>query len=206
MRPLPRILAVTDDEIVGQADFPIRAAAIASAGPAIGLVVRSPAASGGQRLRSLERVRALARPAEAATIAHGDPALGRIAGAQGVQLRTSDLSPADARRVLRDGWIGVSIHHVDEGREARDGGADYLVAGSVYRTASHPDRPARGLDWLVQIVALGLPVFAIGGITADRLADVKATGAYGAAAIGALWREPDPAKAADLMVREWSRE
>lgn len=200
MRPLPRVLAITDDAIVDAEDFAIRAAAIAASGPGIGIVVRAPGAAAGRRLHHLDRVRALAKPPGAATIGHHDPAAARIADAQGIQLRTSDLTVSAARKVLGTGWIGISIHETDEARAAQAEGADYVVAGTVFETASHPNRPPRGLGWLAEVVAVGLPVFAIGGVTVERARAVRATGAWGVAAIGALWRAPDSAKAAIAML------
>jgi thiamine-phosphate pyrophosphorylase len=201
MRPLPRLFAVTDAAIAHDPDFGIKAAAILSVGPAVAIVARAPEASAKERLRLTDRVRALARPAEAATIAHGDPALAEAADAQGVQLRPGDLDPRAARSVFARGWIGVSVHDLREASAAVADGADYLVAGNVYETATHPGRPARGLPWLREIVALGTPVVAIGGIGPDQVAPVLETGAWGVAAIRSLWHDGDPAKAADRMAR-----
>ena len=195
MRPLPRIFAVTDDSICRREDFGIRAAAIAAGGAAVGIVVRAPEAPAAERLRLTDRVTALARPPEAAVIAHGDAAVARAAGASGVQLRRSDLAPADARRVLGSGWIGVAVHQPDEARAALAEGVDFLVAGNVYDTPSHPGRPGRGPDWLARIARLGVPVVAIGGITAARIPELLAAGAWGVAAISALWHAADPARA-----------
>jgi thiamine-phosphate diphosphorylase len=91
-----------------------------------------------------------------------------------------------------------------EAEAARAEGADYLVVGPVFATASHPGRPALGLEKLNAIVVAAgeLPVIGIGGITAERVQDVKQSGAYGIAAIRALWDDADPAAAARRM-REW---
>jgi thiamine-phosphate pyrophosphorylase len=51
---------------------------------------------------------------------------------------------------------------------------------------------------------LGRPVIAIGGINVDRVIEVKDAGAYGVAAITALWLAPDPAAAALAMLSAWS--
>jgi len=61
-----------------------------------------------------------------------------------------------------------------------------------------------GLAGLEQMVAAAeaLPVIAIGGIAADRVREVRASGAYGVAAIRALWDDAEPEKAARRM-REW---
>jgi len=74
----------------------------------------------------------------------------------------------------------------------------------VFVTASHPGRSPIGLAGLEQIVAAAgeLPVIAIGGISADRVREVRKSGAYGVAAIRALWDDAEPEKAARRM-REW---
>ena len=206
MRPLPRLFAVTTDAVCRAADFGVRAAAVAALGPAAALVVRAPGSTAAQQAAFAERVTALARPPEAAVIVHARPDLARALSAQGVQLRRADLAPADARRVLQRGWIGVSVHGRDEAESAIAEGADYLVAGNVFETTSHPERPARGLPWLEEICRLGAPVVAIGGITAARAPEVRAAGAWGVAAITALWDAPDPAAAALGLARPWTGE
>jgi thiamine-phosphate diphosphorylase len=204
MRPLPRVLALTSDVICRAADFGIHAAAIASAGPSVALVVRAPQSNAAQQAAFAERVMAVARPPQAAVFVHGRPDLARAVGAVGVQLRRHDLSPGDARAVLGTGWIGASVHSPEEGRAAIAEGADFLVAGNVFETASHPGRPARGLAWLTVLADLGAPVIAIGGMTAERVSAVREAGAWGVAAITALWDAPDPAAATFAMVSEWS--
>ncbi len=194
MRPLPRVFAWTDSAICRADDFGARAAAIASGGSSVALVVRAPDAAAAERLRFTDRAGALARPAEAALFAHGDPALARMAGAAGVQLRLDDLSPGDARLVAPDAWIGVSVHTAGEAARAAAEGADFVVAGNVYQTGSHPGRPAQGIDWLAQITAAVPRVVAIGGITAARVPELLATGVWGVAAISALWQAADPAR------------
>ncbi|HEU5218682.1 MAG TPA: thiamine phosphate synthase [Gemmatimonadales bacterium] len=206
MRPLPRLFAVTTDTICRAADFGVRAAALAAAGPAAALVVRAPDGTTAQLAAFAERVTALARPPEAAVFVHARPDLARAVGAQGVQLRRDDLSPADARLVFERGWIGVSVHGPEHAESAIAEGADYLMAGNVFETASHPGRPARGLEWLAGLCRLGRPVVAIGGITPDRVHAVKEAGAWGAAAITALWDAADPAAAALAMVSPWIEE
>ena len=206
MRPLPRLFAVTTDAVCRAADFGVRAAAVAALGPAAAIVVRAPGSTAAQQAAFAERVTALARPPEAAVVVHARPDLARAVSAQGVQLRRADLAPADARRVLQHGWIGVSVHGREEAESAIAEGADYLVAGNVYETTSHPERPARGLPWLAEICQLGAPVVAIGGITAARAPEVRAAGAWGVAAITALWDAPNPAAAALGLARPWTGE
>lgn len=204
MRPLPRLHAVTDDAILADADVGIRAAAIAAAGPAAALHVRGRKSTGAFLAKCATRFMSLAQPAEAAVIINGRPDLARAVGAQGVQLGAGELTVADARRVLGGGWVGRSVHGLDEARTAISEGADYLLLGAVFETATHPGQPGLGLDALRSVVALGTPVIAIGGITPERAQSVKDAGAWGVAAIRALWHVPDSYAAAMAMLAPWS--
>jgi thiamine-phosphate pyrophosphorylase len=96
--------------------------------------------------------------------------------------------------------IGRSVHSVEAAVAAERDGADYLIAGNVYETASKPGAPAAGLD-LVRAIAesVRVPVVAIGGITAGRVPDVIAAGADGIAVIGAILAAPDPAAGARAL-------
>lgn len=105
--------------------------------------------------------------------------------AQGVHLRGDSISAADARRLSPAGFlVGRSVHTPVEATAAI--GADYLIAGAVFATASKPETTRwLGLDGLRSIVAAAsAPVLAIGGVTIDRIDDIAAAGAAGVAAIG----------------------
>ncbi len=204
MRPLPRLFAVTTDEICRAADFGVRAAAVAAAGPALAIVVRAPGSTAAQHAAFTERVGALTRPPQAAVVVHARPDLARAVRAAGVQLRHTDLAPGDARTVFGEGWIGVSVHSDLEAEAAIAEGADYLIAGNVFATSSHPDRPPRGLEWLRGICRLTRPVVAIGGVTSERAAEIRNAGAWGIAAISALWTADDPAAAALALLAPWT--
>lgn len=202
MRPLPRLLAVTDARVVATEDFAIRVAAIASAGPTVGIVVRAPGADASHQMALLLRVRALVRPPEAAFLASGDPALGGATGAAGLELPAGGLTAAEARGSYPAGWIGIVVRSLAEADTAVAGGADFLIAGPVFPSPADPGHPGLGLDWLRQIVARGLPVVAGGGIGVSEIGSVRAAGAWGVAANSALWSAPDPARAAEQFVRE----
>jgi len=104
-------------------------------------------------------------------------------GADGVHLRGDSMPIAAARRLAPAGFlIGRSVHGVDEARAAAD--ADYLIAGTVFRSASKPDpAPLLGVDGLRAIVqAVDRPVLAIGGMAGERIAEAAAAGAAGFAA------------------------
>jgi thiamine-phosphate diphosphorylase len=204
MRPLPRLHAVTDGAVVAADDFAIRAAAIASAGPAVALHARDRNAGGAALARLAQRLVALATPPEAAVFVNGRPDVAQAVGAHGVQLGIADLAPAGARATFPRGWIGRSVHSAEEAEEAAREGADYLMVGNIHETTSHPDRPAVGLGLVREAASLGLPVIAVGGMDPGRAAAARDQGAYGVAAVAALWRSPDSAAAALALLAPWS--
>jgi thiamine-phosphate pyrophosphorylase len=146
-----------------------------------------------------------ARAAGALFLVNDRPDVVRAVGADGVHLGQEDLPVAAARRVLGPGpLVGVSTHDVEEARAAEAAGADYVGVGPVYATTSKARPPApRGLALLRAVrAAVRLPIVAIGGITPETAAAVRAAGADAVAMIGALVRAPDPAAAVrDVLAR-----
>lgn len=206
MRPLPRLHAYTDARVLGFEDFAVRAAAIAAAGPGVALHARDRSATAARLTRVTQRLIALARPPQASVFVNARPDIASALGVQGVQLGRHDLPAGEVRRVFGaswKGWIGVSVHSVAEANEAWAADADFLVAGNVYVTPSHAGRPATGPDLVARLARGRLPVIAIGGITAERAREVQQAGAYGVAAISALWESDDPAAEASRLLQVW---
>ena len=195
--------AVTNDVICRGADFGIQAAAIAAAGSAVAIHARAPDSTSAQQTIFAQRIAALTRPAEASVIVSARPDLAAAIDAQGVQLRASDLTVADARTVFGTGWIGRSVHSEAEARAAVEEGADYLLVGTIFDSSSHPDQSASGLEMITTVAALGRPVIAIGGMSPERAAAARDAGAWGVAAISALWGVKDPYAAAMAMLGVW---
>jgi thiamine-phosphate pyrophosphorylase len=125
------------------------------------------------------------------------------AGADGVHLAAQSLPvPAAVRLAAGRLLVGCSVHSLEAATTAAAGGADYVTFGHVFPTSTHPGVPPRGLDQLSQIVqAVDVPVLAIGGITADNLDEVLATGCAGVAVISAILSDPDPSQAAARLRR-----
>lgn len=206
MRPLPRLHAVTDAGVLALADFPVRAASIAAAGSAVALHARDRGTTALNLLTVARRLLALARPPEANVVVNARPDIAVALEAQGVQLGAADLTPREVRQAFPRwaGWLGASVHSLEEARTRKDEGADYLVVGNIFETRSHPGRPAQGLRLLGETARLGLPVIAIGGITPARAREAREAGAWGVAAIEALWHADDPAQAALALLEPWA--
>lgn len=106
-------------------------------------------------------------------------------GAAGVNLPERDIGIEFARGLIRRGLLGKSVHSVEGARRAQLEGADYVIFGPVWRSASHPDVQPAGVEALSAVVAaVRIPVLAIGGVTEARVTEVAAAGAAGYAAIG----------------------
>lgn len=76
--------------------------------------------------------------------------------------------------------IGASVHSLEEALEAQELGVHYLIAGHIFATNSKKGLPPRGLSFLEEICQHSqVPVFAIGGITKDKVKDILLTGAKG---------------------------
>jgi len=106
-------------------------------------------------------------------------------GAAGVNLPESDIEVAGARRLMRGRLVGRSVHSLENALQAEREGADYVIFGPVWESASHPASRPVGVEALAEVShALHIPVVAIGGVTFERIAQCHAAGAAGYAAIG----------------------
>ena len=198
---LPRLHAITDERIARRPDLDTVAQQLAAGGREhLAFHARGRGLSGLDHYELAVRLSACP-PARLFVNDRLDVAL--AAGAAGVQLGQGSLAPEDARRLNPGWWIGKSVHDLREAEAAHAGGADYLLVGPVFPTATHPDRAPLGSARLKEIVGLGLPVVAIGGVTPERIPELVAEAAiHGVAAIRALWHAADPADAARRMLQE----
>lgn len=106
---------------------------------------------------------------------------------------------AHIRRTFPKHLVGASTHKVDGVRAAADAGADFVTFGPIYGTGAKA-RP-QGLVKLSNAAAAApIPVFAIGGITAERAKECLDAGAHGVAAIRAVMT----ASSARRAVREFA--
>jgi thiamine-phosphate pyrophosphorylase len=129
--------------------------------------------------------------------------LALLAGWDGVHVGQGDMSPADARKVMGGGYVGVSTHDEMQVlllRQAQDqdgkikgaagevDGVDYIAVGPVFATSSKANaEPVVGLEGVRRARALtSKPIVAIGGITRENARSVMDAGADSVAVIGGL--------------------
>ncbi len=189
MLDVPRVHAVTDDLILAHPEFTIRARGVMTALGSRGAVhLRS-------RYLTAAQLYAIALALGDAQESTGcwlvvnerlDVAL--AARTHGAQLTSKSITVPDARMVASDLPLGASVHSVLEALEAERDGADWVVAGNVFPTASHAGKPGRGAE-LVAAVAerTTLPCIAIGGVRPANVGTLRDAGAWGVAAITGIW-------------------
>ena len=198
--PDPPLLLVTDRR---QARQPL--AAIVSAALDAGcrwISLREKDLPEDEQIVLARRLLATTRAAGARLLLHGEASLAKLAGTDGVHLSSgADLTVA--RTLLgREKLIGVSIHTVSEAEAIDPRYVDYALAGPAFETPSKPGYgPEIGRKGFFDIArAAPVPVLAIGGINAARIADLVAAGAAGVAVMGGIMRAPDPALEAGGLV------
>ena len=152
-----------------------------------------------RHLRRAMEGRAVPTGRQALLLVNGPLAVALAAEADGVHL------PEDAPPVHRprEGFlVGRSVHSLAAARRAEAEGVDYLIAGPVYETRSHPGQEPAGLALIGEITqSVRTPTLAIGGVTAVRVEEVVRSGASGVAVISAILAQRDPQAAAEGLRR-----
>lgn len=128
-------------------------------------------------------------------IVNDDAFLARDVDADGVHLGEDDGEVAQARACIgRDRIIGVSCYDdVDRARAAIAAGADYVAFGSFFASTIKPGARRATVDLLARARMLGVPVVAIGGITAANAPLLIAAGADAVAVISDVFAHEDVA-------------
>jgi thiamine-phosphate pyrophosphorylase len=112
----------------------------------------------------------------------------------GVHLTTRSLPVEVVRRDIdRNMLIGVSTHNLDEVKAAETSGADFVVFGPIFETASKAEYgPPVGIDELNKVTSsMTIPVLALGGIKPNNFLDVLDAGAAGIAGISMFTETED---------------
>jgi thiamine-phosphate pyrophosphorylase len=197
-REVPRLHAVTDDRVAALPNLTRLALAIAR--PGVALHARAPTATGLRHFELATLVTHAARDRRACAMVNDRFDVARAVGADGVHLPERSLPVKAVRALVGDDFlIGRSVHRADDVRRAADNGADYVFLGPIWETLTHKGRAALGVGALKGLGSIR--VVAIGGVTPERVRACRDAGAWGVAAVSALWHADDPsAVAAEMLV------
>ena len=141
-------------------------------------------------------------------IVNDDPQLARRLAADGVHLGRDDPSPRIARALLGPAaLVGVTVYgRPGEEQSAEAAGADYLGIGPFFPSPTKPDEPEMPLHVLDAVVHRArLPVFAIGGINAERTKQLARHGVAGVAVVSAIMEAVDPRQATEAIRDAWAQ-
>lgn len=188
-----RLLLVTDrHQTHGRPLVRVLHDAIKAGVPAIQLRERDLSTS--DLLSLTQKIQAITTSGSVSLIVNDRVDLTMALNLDGVHLRSDSLPPLPVRQLIGPRrLIGVSTHSVEDVRRANQGGADYVVFGPIFETPSKRSFGSPlGLHLLADVCRRSsIPVLAIGGITRERVHDVRRAGAHGVAVIGALLSRND---------------
>lgn len=144
--------------------------------------------------------RDLCKSADATFILDDRAHLVKVAGADGVHLGKNDMSIVEARALLgKEYMIGGTANTIDDVVNIFESGADYIGCGPFrFTTTKQNLSPQLGLDGYAAIIkemrslSIGIPIIAIGGITADDISDLARLGVYGIALSGSVLNASNP--------------
>ncbi|KGQ18294.1 Thiamine-phosphate synthase [Lysobacter dokdonensis DS-58] len=140
----------------------------------------------------------LCRAAGVPFIVNDDARLAARVRASGVHLGEHDGTVAAARALLgQNAIIGVSCYDdLQRARKAAEDDADYIAFGAFFPSATKPNARRATPALLAAAGTFGLPMVAIGGITADNAPPLLEAGADLLAVVGGVFDAPDPVAAA----------
>ena len=187
-----RIIAVTNRRLCAGA-FLRQIESVASRQPRA-IILREKDLSAGEYRELAQAGQEICRPHAVPLYLHSFPQAAMELQAAGLHLPLPPLRELSAGQQRKD-WrvLGTSCHSVADVQEAIALGCSYIVAGHIYATDCKRGLPGRGLDFLRSAcqTAGNMPVYAIGGITPERLPEVLAAGAAGACVMSGMMKESD---------------
>jgi thiamine-phosphate pyrophosphorylase len=158
------------------------------------LQLREKSLDGGELLARTKALVALCKAADVLCIVNDRADIALAAGADGAHVGHEDLPAVEARKILGpDRIVGVSTHNLDQARQARLEGADYIGVGPIFRSSTKPRDFVAGVEYAREAAQqIPLPTVAIAGITEHNIDEVLATGVQAVAVTAAVAGADDP--------------
>lgn len=194
---IPRLHLVTDDRVLGLSRFSELAIQAMEEGKSrVALHLRGPGSGGRVLWERARELAPVARTTGSLLLINDRVDVALLVDVGGVHLPERSFPVSVARELLPEGLlVGRSVH--DEAAVEGLERPDFLLAGTLYSTPSHPGQAGVGPGRVARLRAAnpGLPIVGIGGVTLDRVDPVLDAGAHGVALLRAVWDHPRPAEA-----------
>lgn len=148
------------------------------------------------RIREIGReLLPLTREAGVPLVVNDYPDIAGEIGADGAHVGQDDLSVAEARSLAGPQcFIGKSTHSLAQADAAAAAGADCIGFGPLFATPTKPDYTPIGTEEIREVHRrVAVPIFCIGGIKRENLADVVRRGAHRAVIVSGILQAADPA-------------
>jgi len=198
-----RLYAITDRTLVPGGGLTSLIPRLADGGLR-GLQLREKDLSEEELLKLASAIRPAMEQHKVQWLVNGSMDVAMKVNANGVHL-PSPADPREARRRLGPAaLIGKSVHSTGESRDAARGGADFLLFGPVFDTPSkRPFGAPQGIERLGEVCeSVDIPVYAVGGMTPERVAGCLKAGARGVAVVSGLMAAEDPVEVLRIYGRE----
>ena len=148
--------------------------------------------SGLEYYQLAKRVRELTQDYDAMLFINDRVDIALAVNADGVHLPEKGLPPSVVKKIAPKLLVGYSAHSLEQALCAQEEGADFITLSPIFKTQSHPEVEPIGLGLLKEVSQrLSIPVYALGGITWDRIKLCYKNGAYGIAGIGLFFDHVD---------------
>jgi 8-oxo-dGTP diphosphatase len=182
---LPPVLGISHAESLGVDSFLARLD-VALAGGLRLIQLRDKSLPEDARLELARETVRRAHRHGARVLVNGPLELARAAGADGVHLDRSAAAGLAARPDAD--WVGVSCHDGAELAHAAAIGADFALLSPVLPTLTHPGAPTLGWETFSALAAASpIPVYGLGGLGRDDVAQAQSHGAHGVALLRGAW-------------------
>ncbi len=173
-----KLYVIIDKDLIGRKRDLFEIAEESLRGGADIIQLRDKTSDDGTFLRLAETIKKLTKMNRRLFIINDRVDIARLVDSDGVHLGQSDLPIDEARRLLGRKIIGISAHNVKQAKEAESKGADYIGIGPIYKTDTKKGAAPIGVSVLKRVAEeVGIPCFAIGGISRANIRELKDAGA-----------------------------
>ncbi len=198
-----RLIVILDPAALGGTGPAVEAARAAQVGGATALQLRDKSANPGDLLTC---TRLLVTSLSIPVWVNDRADVAWAAGCAGIHTGADDIPAGRLRRIAGPEFrIGVSVGSAAEARAVMDAAPDYWSVGPVNATPTKPDAGVPlgvgGFEKFARLAPPGLPVIAIGGVTAGDVGPLVAAGAAGVAVSSAVFHAPDVERATRALRR-----